>query len=343
MTNTQSVVEKKDELGSILRLVKADVCILSETWFTPTMLACQLDFGGFTTYSKCRTDRRGGGVAIHVKNDIPSKLLSINVPDELECVWVEARPRRLPRGLSAIIFCVVYITTGSPLQPLLADHIIDTTDQLRSRYTDLGFCITGDFNRMDIMPLLRGNDLKQIVDFHTRGRATLDLIITNMKAQYKAPTPYSPIGKSDHSCVLWNPKSRKPQNVIRTKVTRPFPDDKVRAFGRWIQGLSWDEVYCCSGTQNKIDKFYSVLNKGIGLYFPIKHVKMHVSDKPWMTHKIKNLIKKRQKAFASHSHSKWRRLKSNVKTEIDKAKLCFYANRSRKLQASAPVDGISLL
>ena len=285
---------------------------------------------------KCRPDRRGGGVAIYVKDSNASRQLNISVPNELECIWVEVKPHRLPRGVSALIFCSVYITTKSPLQPMLAEHIINTTDQLRSRYTDLGFCITGDFNRMDIRPLTSGNDLKQIVTFHTRGRATLDLVLTNLQPRYKAPKPYSPIGKSDHCCVLWNPKSKIRSNTIRTKVTRPFPDDKVKAFGRWIQGQSWNEVYDCSGTQNKTNSMYSVLNKGIDMFFPIKRVKTHSTDKPWITHKIKSLITKRQKAFAADSKSKWRKLRNKCKREIDKAKISFYANRTRKLQATDP-------
>ena len=35
---------------------------------------------------------------------------------------------------------------------MLAEHIINTTAQLPSRYTDPAFCITGDFNKMDIRP-----------------------------------------------------------------------------------------------------------------------------------------------------------------------------------------------
>ena len=73
----------------------------------------------------------------------------------------------------------------------------------------MGFCITGDFNRMNINPITHGNDLSQIITFPTRGRATLDLILTNVEDHYEAPAPYSRIGKSDHICVLWKPKHQE--------------------------------------------------------------------------------------------------------------------------------------
>ena len=72
------------------------------------------------------------------------------------------------------------------------------------------------------------------------------------------------------------------------------------------------------------------------MFFPIKRVKTHSTDKPWITHKIKSLITKRQKAFAADSKSKWRKLRNKCKREIDKAKISFYANRTRKLQATDP-------
>ena len=54
---------------------------------------------------------------MYVKNDITaSPINDIAVPDELECVWVMVRPNRLPREVSAIAVCAVYI----PPDPLVA-------------------------------------------------------------------------------------------------------------------------------------------------------------------------------------------------------------------------------
>ncbi len=333
MTNAQSVNNKMDELEVILRQEQIDICVITETWFKPDMPSSQTDINGFSMFSKSR-DSRGGGVAIYVKNSIPTNELDIIVPQELECIWVQVRPYRLPRGVSAVVFCVIYILTDSPLQPLLAQHVTDTVDQLRSRYPELGFCITGDFNRMDITPITLGNHLKQLVTFPTRGRATLDLLITNIEPHYHDPSPYSNIGKSDHASVVWKPKSRLSQNTIKTRVTRPFPDDKVRAFGRWFQGQTWSEVYG-PGTQNKTDAMYSILNKGMDNFFPNKTVKIHQSDKPWITPRIKSLIRKRQIAFATNS-TQWPKLRNMVKRAIEKAKVMYYAEKVRKLQTSDP-------
>ncbi|XP_072021201.1 uncharacterized protein [Amphiura filiformis] len=200
----------------------------------------------------------------------------------------------------------------------------------------MGFCISGDFNRMNINAITRGNDLNQIITFPTRGQATLDLILTNIQTHYLPPSALSSIGKSDHACVLWKPKNTTAKNTVKSRITRPFRDDNIRAFGRWIQDQSWSEVHECNGTQNKMDAMYSVLNKGMELYFPTKLLKIHQTDKPWITPRIKKLISKRQAEFEAHETSKWRQLRNEVKREIEKAKVNYNANRVRKLQKTEP-------
>lgn len=87
---------------------------------------------------------------MYVKNSFSANLITdINVPDELECVWVMVRPHRLPRDVSTIAVCAVYIPPDSPvaLQNLLVDHLLEATDFLRTSHRDIGFFIPGDFNK----------------------------------------------------------------------------------------------------------------------------------------------------------------------------------------------------
>jgi hypothetical protein len=57
---------------------------------------------------------------------------------------------------------------------------------------------------------------------------------------------------------------------------------------------------------------------------------------PWFSQKIKHLIKKRQSAFAAGNLVVYKKLRNQVQREIEKAKVNFYANRVRKLQATNP-------
>ena len=74
-------------------------------------------------------------------------------------MWVKVRPKKLPRSVSVIAVCAVYITTKSPPQPMLLEHLLTIADCLRSKYPDIGIIITEDFNVMNISQLTHGNDL----------------------------------------------------------------------------------------------------------------------------------------------------------------------------------------
>ena len=56
------------------------------------------------------------------------------------------RPKKLPRSVSAVAVCAVYITTKTPHQPMFLEHLLTSVDYLHSKYPDIGILITEDFN-----------------------------------------------------------------------------------------------------------------------------------------------------------------------------------------------------
>lgn len=333
VSNAQSVVKKFDEIEVVLSQNNVDICIITETWFRPNLPVPSLNIATFNMFDKSRQHRRGGGVAIYLKNNITVRTINeVTVPEELECTWVMARPERLPRGISSLAICAVYITRDSPHQQLLLEHLNEATDVLRTAHPDIGFIIAGDFNRTNIDTFIRGNGLKQIVKFPTRGEATLDFIITNLFNHYNEPQSFAPLGKSDHSCILLNPIIKSGPNKIKTRTVRPIKDVGIKSFGIWIQNQDWAEVFNSTGVQNKTDSFYQLLNNAVESHFPMVTKKLHVTDQPWITPKIKKLITERQKAFQENNTIKWRRIRNKIKRLIDKAKTRYYTERVRKLQ-----------
>lgn len=341
MTNAQSIGNKFEEAEIIFGQNEIDIGVITETWFSNKMPENQLDIPNYILFSKCRSGKRGGGVGIYVKDDISASIIDdLVVPAELECIWVKVRPKRLPRSITAIAICAVYITTNSPNQNLLEDHLLESVDSLRSKYPGIGVLILGDFNRMDMHALLRGNDLYQIIEFNTRANAKLDLMLTNstLRDFYADPRALSPIGLSDHVSVLWKPKSERvaAMNNLKTKITRPLNVSGIQSFGSWIQRQNWHEVLENGDTQGKANAFYSILDLGVSTCFPEKKRKIHNKDKPWITQKIKHLVLKRQKAFELGKVMEWRKLRNQVKREVEKAKITYHANRIRDLQKTDP-------
>ncbi|XP_072042942.1 uncharacterized protein [Amphiura filiformis] len=340
LTNARSLMNKFDELEILLKqtdINPIDIAVVTETWQPDRVDNDFLAVDGFNLFTTTRIEKRGGGVAVYSNENIPVETLpDIKVPDELECIWLRARPHRLPRAVSAIVICAVYIPPESPYQDLLIEHILTTLDTLKSQHPELGIVILGDFNRLNINPLCRAHSLKQVVDKPTRNDAILDLIITNLQKYYGTPIVSSPIGKSDHNTVYWSPVGYSKNGKSHKRTVRPLRKQSVHEFGRWITKHSWTEVLNATSPADKANAFYATVQEAIDLHFPSKVIKLHSEDKPWITPEIKNLIRKRQVAFAEKKMFLWRFLRNKVSRAIDQAKKFYYNDRIQNLKSSDP-------
>ncbi len=192
----------------------------------------------------------------------------------------------------SIVAAAVYNPPKAPMEKKLLDHIAQTVTLLKAKYLNCGFLICGDFNKADISCIL-DRELVNVVRQPTRGQNTLDLIISNLRRFYQTITIMPPVGKSDHSTVLWKPTSDSRQTGPKqTLHTRPITDSATRSFGQWITAYDWKPVLDATSTQAKADTFYEILGEQIEAHFPMEKTKCVPSDKPWMSTKIKNLILK---------------------------------------------------
>ena len=80
-----------NHLATDLAQFNAGVALVSETWFTGNHDDQFAHIGGYSLFRKDRVKRKGGGVAIYVRNDIDSSLISLcNTHNILiEIVWVK--------------------------------------------------------------------------------------------------------------------------------------------------------------------------------------------------------------------------------------------------------------
>ena len=345
-------MNKLDEFDVLLHQSdnQIDIAVLIETWQSDKIPDDFLSTDGYNIFTRTRDIKRGGDVAVYVKEQTPVMVLNeIKVPEELECLWLWVRPHRLPRSVSGMVVCAVYIPPKSPHQTLLVNHIISTLDELKIKHPDMGITILGDFIRTEIRPICRVHALSQVVNKPTRENAILDLIITNVKHFYDDPSVSSPVGSSDHVTIYWSPKhGYRIESSVHKRSIRPLLKSRIHEFGRWITSHSWQEVLSATSTQDKADAFYSAINSAIETHFPTKVVKIHSNDKPWITPEIKTLIRKRQIDFAEKKTYLWRFLRNKVIYSIRKAKRSFFIKTALRilkhmtLQVGTEVFNLSL-
>ena len=102
---------------------------------------------------------------------------------------------------------------------------------------------------------------------------------------------------------------------------------------RWVTAHDWFGELGPNPTVDDLTvSFTSHLVEAIDRIFPLKTVKCHPSDKPWITPAIKKLIKDRQKAFHNHNNPLWRSLRHKVQHVITERKKSFYKNKAQHLR-----------
>ncbi|XP_076064938.1 uncharacterized protein LOC143038979 [Oratosquilla oratoria] len=302
---------------------------ITEAWqIVPEM--CNIE--NFVLFHHLRVNRVVGGVALFCRADLNPSHLRVDIPEGVEVLWVRINPRLHPRHTASIIMCVVYHPPRVHTAALLSDHIIETADSLRLKYPAAKLVICGDFNRLDTSEILHQLSLTQVVNFPTHKQTTLDLIMTDMAQQYSPPRPLPPIGRSTHITIQWSPA---PSNAIRrTKVTRhhrPMPDSAMREFGRWIVEYPWTEVLEAEDVETKWKNYSTTTTEAFHFFFPVKDFSVNRSDAPWMTPRIKRLIKQRNRAYYT-DRPLFRSLRNKVIKEISIAKSSYYPNKIEHLK-----------
>ena len=81
-----------------------------------------------------------------------------------------------------------------------------------------------------------------------------------------------------------------------------------------------------------VSSFTADLTGAVDRFFPMKSMKFHHSDKPWITPSIKMLVKERQKAFHSQNTPLWKSLRNKVQQTIAERKRSFYQTKVQDLK-----------
>ena len=184
-----------------------------------------------------------------------------------------------------------------------------------------------DFNDLDLSQILLLDGYVQVVDKPTRDQNILDKVITNFSYAYEPVTILSPLGMSDHNCILLRPSAdflrpSRLSNKKRKKLVRPLTDSGIREFGSWITQHTWEELYKITNPSDMCNMFLQILQQRIDKLLPLKEIVFHDNDKPWINSEVKTLINKRQHAFKDNKEL-WKHYRLKVKKAIVLAKDSF--------------------
>ena len=161
---------------------------------------------------------------MYIKDTINFTVLHYLQDPSFNVLWAKLRRARLPRGCNSIVVGTLY-HPPSASDPAIMEYLIKCLSAIESCYPKCGIRIARDFNRLQITRLRNSFQLKQIVHFPTRGRRTLELILTNISQYYQDPIERPSFGLSDHASIELQPNERvhvkQPTITIKARDLHP--------------------------------------------------------------------------------------------------------------------------
>ena len=188
------------------------------------------------------------------------------------------------------------------------EYLISTIMFLEATYPSCAFILAGDFNRT-FLPMIQSAvksfNLKPTVTFPTRGDGILYQIFTNLGDYFFYPILLPPFGLSDHATVYMGSSARsasKPKHkIIKSRDKRP---SKVNSVGRYLLEIPWSSLLSSDQScEGELSLLTEVINYGLNTIMPVRSIKIHETDRPWVSTHLKQLIIRRRKAFSSEINS----------------------------------------
>jgi len=328
-SNVRSALLKMDEVRTTLLLKKIDVFACTETWFTDSMMDSSLMIDGYSCLREDRSDRRGGGVALWIKNDIPAIRENLNEISEIESILVRLMSCK-------ILLFLLYIppqVASSAYSRLINDHIIQSLDSALAKYLSYDVIFCGDLNRLNISDICSHFSLANIHGMATYGAAELDYILMSDElAESYSVTTCPPFDRSNvpHLSLLATPKTRKRRSHGVPRKVYDLRCSNLQKFVSMVQDMKWDFLDDDNLTiDDKCTSFHSHLENAAEETIPTTVVICSARDKPWITPLVKALINQRWYAFRTGNFTLYNHLKTKVRAEISRCK----ASWTKRMQA----------
>jgi hypothetical protein len=311
--NARSINNKTEEVVDFILDNKLDVLCVTETWLqaNDSFTAKSVTPNGFSIISNPRQNRRGGGVATIVTNDLCCKRLANVYCSTFEALLVQITSTK------TFAIATIYRSPG-PLNNFLIE-LGDFISTLVVKYED--FLLTGDFNiHMDnasdestkkMTALLQNFGLKQHVESPTHSCGhILDLVISKDNTQL-VHSVFVAEGISDHHSILVDLSITKQKKKV---VKRTFHQFKKLDMLKFQQDICSSELY--GNSSDDVDclasQYHSVVSDLVSIHAPL--ITRTVTTRPpapWYTSEIALARQERRRLERC-----WRRTKLTVDREI---------------------------
>ncbi|CAM4612895.1 unnamed protein product [Lepidochelys olivacea] len=302
-TNAQSLGNKQGELEVLVMSRNYDVIGITETWWDNSHdWSTVMD--GYKLFRKDRQGRKGGGVALYVREQYDCSELRYETVEKPECLWIKFRS---VCNKSDVVVGVCY------RPPDQGDEVDEAFfRQLTEATRSHALILMGDFNFPDIcwesntavhrqsrkfLESVGDNFLAQVLEEPTRGGAFLDLLLTNRVELVWEAKVDGNLGGSDHELVEFRilTQGRKVSSRIRTLDFRKADFDSLR---ERMARIPWENNMRGKGVQESWLYFKESLLRLQGQTIPMSRKNSKYGRRPaWLHGEILADLKHKKEAY----------------------------------------------
>jgi Reverse transcriptase (RNA-dependent DNA polymerase) len=300
--NTGSAVPYIDEMNELFNGVNLQMIAVSETWYKTRHTNRQVNINGFRVVRADRGGgRRGGGVALYLKDGMRYKVVARSTPTSVvDYLFIELR---LPYPL---LVCVIYnppningfSVYGTELEPLI------------SQYSDV--LVLGDFNH-DVLKSesrirtfledLNHLNLHVHSNFPTNFQgqpSCIDLFVTNRPECVQLFNQIDLPGIQTTHDLIYGSYSLPsvPDPVDLPVFFRDYKNIDVDALLNDVNNLDWTDFFAASEVDIKLQIFNSYIISLFEHHVRLKKSKPVNQVNPWFNEAIKRAMRERDISYA---------------------------------------------
>ena len=300
--NARSIRNKVDELAAWISTWEFDVVAISETWIEQGQ-EWLLQVPGFRCFNQSRVGgRRGGGVALLVKESITVVERTFDVDSNVEVVWAEIRNRKGEVTLLGVFYRPP--KSSRDVEERIAKMILDRSESSR-------VVVMGDFNFTNIdwnsyssstlegsvfVQCVQEGFLTQYVDRPTRGETTLDLVLGNEPDQVLNLEVGEHFGDSDHNSVTFTLVMERDRCIPKGR-SYCWGKGNYEAIRRDLGHIGWSRKLQGLGTTEMWSLFKEQLLRVLDKYVPVRQGGSGRVREPWCTKEVESLVKRKKVAY----------------------------------------------
>ena len=112
------------------------------------------------------------------------------------------------------------------------------------------------------------------------------------------------------------------RKFIKTRDKRP---SKIASLGRFLSEIPWSDLLSTvQSCDDKLNILTDIITYSLNTIMPQRSMKVHITDRPWITNQLKSLIARRQKAFNSGNTLMFKLFRNKVNRERKRCRKIYY-------------------